>query len=141
MFQHVEDDDDRQQDLLDSNQNSQRYNFKSKKSLSVRREEVQAIRYKFPNKVPVIVEKYRREKYLPDLDKVKFLVPQELTLSQLANILRNRLHLTPSQAFFLFVADGNLPALSASLCDLHRKYEDEDGFLYVTYASQEVFGG
>jgi hypothetical protein len=28
---------------------------------------------------------------------VKFLVPQELTLSQLANILRNRLHLTPSQ--------------------------------------------
>ena len=39
----------------------------------------------------------RRERYLPDLDKVKFLVPQELTLSQLANILRNRLHLTPSQ--------------------------------------------
>jgi hypothetical protein len=24
------------------------------------------------------------------------------------------------QAFFLFVADGNLPALSSSLCDLHR---------------------
>jgi hypothetical protein len=40
---------------------------------------------------------HRRERYLPDLDKVKFLVPQELTLSQLANILRNRLHLTPSQ--------------------------------------------
>ena len=31
---------------------------------------------------------FRKEKNLKDIDKVKFLVPQELTVSQLANILR-----------------------------------------------------
>jgi len=33
---------------------------------------------------------FRKEKVLPEIDKVKFLVPEELTLSQLANILRKK---------------------------------------------------
>jgi len=115
--------------------------YKTRKSLIVRKEESETIRSKFPSKVPVIVEKYVKEKCLPNLDKVKFLVPKELTLSQLANILRIRLQLTPSQAFFLLVSNGTIiPSLSASLHQLHTKYLDEDGFLYVTYASQETFG-
>ncbi|XP_023328217.1 microtubule-associated proteins 1A/1B light chain 3A [Eurytemora carolleeae] len=97
-------------------------------------------RTKFPRKIPVIVERYRKEKVLPEIDKVKFLVPEELTLSQLANILRMRLKLTPTQAFFLFIDNGHIPVLSAVLVQLHRKYKDEDGFLYITYASQESFG-
>ena len=47
-----------------------------------------SIRTKFPNKVPVIVERYYKEKDLPILDKTKFLVPEELTLSQFVTIIR-----------------------------------------------------
>lgn len=56
--------------------------------IASRKEEVASIRTKFPNKVPVIVERYYKEKDLPILDKTKFLVPEELTLSQFVTIIR-----------------------------------------------------
>ena len=53
-----------------------------------RMEEVQGIRSKFPNKIPVIVERFQKEKQLPQLDKTKFLVPAELTMTQFVTIIR-----------------------------------------------------
>lgn len=74
----------------------------------IRKEEVMAIRNRFPNKVPVsatilfrfnsgllsrfflqvIVQRFSKETSLPHLDKTKFLVPQEITMSQFHTIIR-----------------------------------------------------
>ncbi len=62
--------------------------FRERKSLQSRIEEVHGIRTKFPNKVPVIVERFHKERTLAQLDKTKFLVPQELTMSQFVTIIR-----------------------------------------------------
>jgi microtubule-associated protein 1 light chain len=54
----------------------------------VRKEEVMAIRNKFPTKIPVIVQKFYKENNLPSMDKSKFLVPQEITMSQFLSVMR-----------------------------------------------------
>ncbi|KAM6366604.1 LOW QUALITY PROTEIN: microtubule-associated protein 1 light chain 3 gamma [Alca torda] len=114
--------------------------FKLRKSFATRLEEVAGIRAKFPTKIPVIVERYHREKYLPLLDKTKFLVPEELTMTQFITIIRSRMALTATQAFYLLVNNKSLASMSLTMAEVYRDYKDEDGFVYMTYASQEMFG-
>ncbi|XP_023652100.1 microtubule-associated protein 1 light chain 3 gamma-like [Paramormyrops kingsleyae] len=114
--------------------------FKQRKSFAARKHEVAGIRAKFPTKIPVILERYQKEKHLPSLDKTKFLVPEELTLSQFITVIRNRLHLVPRQAFYLLINNGGMSSMSLTMVEIYKDHKDEDGFLYMTYASQEMFG-
>lgn len=123
----------------DSNQSSKK-RFKKEKTLVERTLEVESIRAKYPNKVPVIVESSDKEKELPELDKTKFLVPQELTIAQFVSLIRNRMLISSSQTFFLFVNKKTMVSMSTTLLELYTKEKDEDGFLYFTYASQDAFG-
>lgn len=48
--------------------------------------------------------------------------------------------MTPSQTFYLLVNNKGLPNMAVSMQELYQGNKDEDGFLYLTYASQEMFG-
>ena len=53
---------------------------------------------------------------------------------------RTRLCLASSQTFYLLVNNKGLPNMAVTMQELYRDNKDEDGFLYLTYASQEMFG-
>ncbi|NXS56548.1 MLP3C protein, partial [Brachypteracias leptosomus] len=109
-------------------------------SAATRMHEVTQIRLKYPNKIPVVVERYQKEKTLPPLTRTKFLVSPDLPLAQFTVTLRTRLGLSSSQTFYLLVNNRGLPNMALSMQELYQAHRDEDGFLYLTYASQEMFG-
>ena len=112
--------------------------FKDETSLEKRKEESKRIRDKYPDRVPVICQKDPRSN-IPNLDKKKYLVPQDLTIGQFVYVIRKRINLTPEKAIFLFI-NNQLPPTAALLSSTYDANKDEDGFLYITYSGENTFG-
>eukprot|EP00250_Pteridium_aquilinum_P026931 c33859_g1_i1 orf=339-695(-) len=112
--------------------------FKKEFSFEERTAKACRMREKYPDRIPVIVEKAPKTG-MPDMEKKKFLVPDDLTVGQFVYIIGKRLHLSPGQALFIFV--GNmLPPITALMASIYKDHKDEDGFLYVQYSGEKTFG-
>jgi GABA(A) receptor-associated protein len=106
--------------------------------------DVQRVRMKHPTMCPLYIQKARTCS-LPDLEKKKYLVPMDSTVGYLVYIIRKKLGLAPSEAIYLCVAKqgkvgGVMPSVTMQLQELYDKEKDDDGFLYVVYQSENVFG-
>ena len=123
----------------------------SDKPLEERQEAARTIREKYPDRVPVLVEKRRTKRKnddLPDLDKAKYLVPSDLPWQQFQVIIRRRLKLKPSQAVFLFVTKqdakgkvtAKLPVPTSTLGQIDAEDRDESGFISCIYTTENTFG-
>jgi len=114
--------------------------FKQRRTFGSRVKDAQTVKEKYPDKIPMIIERYAREKNLPTLEQTKFLIPAEFTMCDLVRCIRRRMNLHPNQSFFFLVNDRALVSNSATVSDVYEREKDDDGFLYVVYASQEMFG-
>ena len=76
--------------------------FKLKHPLENRKKESSNILNKYPERIPIIVEKVEGSD-ICDIDKNKFLVPKDLTLGQFVYVIRKRMKLYPEQAIFVFI--------------------------------------
>ncbi|KAI4315271.1 hypothetical protein L6164_028100 [Bauhinia variegata] len=112
--------------------------FKQEHDLEKRRAEAARIREKYPDRIPVIVEKAERSD-IPSIDKKKYLVPADLTVGQFVYVIRKRIKLSAEKAIFIFV-DNVLPPTGAIMSAIYDEKKDEDGFLYVTYSGENTFG-
>ena len=92
---------------------------------------------KFPDRIPIIVE--RGNTNIQDIDKNKYLVPKDLTVGQFMYVIRKRIKLNPDEAFYLFI-NNTIPATAQLMNIEYENKKDEDGFLYVTYAGESTFG-
>ena len=74
-----------------------------------------------------------------DIDKKKYLVPADLTAGQFVYVIRKRLKLAPEQAIYLFI-NGTIPPTAALMNTIYQEHKDTDGFMYMTYSGENVFG-
>ena len=71
-------------------------------------------------------------------------MPRDFTISEVMHVVRTKLNYSdnkPHRIGFLLSIKGRLvPKPSDKLKRLHAKYGDSDGFLYLEYSEEEVFG-
>ena len=113
--------------------------FKKKYSLEKRLEESTKIKEKHTDRLPIIVTKGDTAN-ISNIEKSKFLAPRDLTLGQFLHVIRKRIKLNENEALFLFINGSILPNNSDSIENTYNTYKDEDGFLYITYCNENVFG-
>ncbi len=101
------------------------------------RKEVDLIKEKYPNYIPIVV----RSRGDIKLMKNKFLVGGEITLGQFLMILRRKIGvLKQSDAVFLFI-NNSLPPSSMYLSSIYANQKDIDtNMLFVMVSKENTFG-
>jgi len=116
-----------------------KWQYKEDNTFERRHAEGEKIRKKYPDRVPVIVEKSPKARVM-DLDKKKYLVPSDLTVGQFYYLIRKRVQLRSEDALFFFV-NNVIPPTSATMGSLYQEHHEEDFFLYIAYSDESVYGG
>jgi len=114
--------------------------FKIKYDQETRKKESNKIKVKYPNRYPIIISKGDKCD-LDAIDKTKFLIPGDLTMGQIIYIVRKRIKLNETDSLFLFINDKILPPSSSIISSVYDEHKDDDGFLYISYCNENVFGG
>lgn len=94
---------------------------------------------KYPKKVPVIVQRCINCNDLPELPKKKFLMPKELKMCEFLYYIRRQISVPAHISVFIYV-NNSLPSLNSHMELLYNEEKNENGFLYIYYASEHTFG-
>jgi GABA(A) receptor-associated protein len=116
------------------------FNMKKNHSLEELQNESARILSKYPDRIPIIIEKNVNCKNLPELTKQKFLVPKDLTMSQFMYIIRKRIKLNEAEALFIFTADEQLVPGSTKLLTVYDEHKDDSGFIFLIISAEQTFG-
>lgn len=117
------------------------FKFQSDFSHQERMEESIRVRAKHPSKVPVICELHPKDENHSAhvLDKCKYLVNEDLTVAQFTHVIRNKIKLDKNVAIFILV-NGHMASASQTMNTLYSRYKQTDGFVYIYYSFENVFG-
>jgi len=114
--------------------------FLTENSFEKRQSVVQNILTRYPERVPVIISRGDL-KHTPSISKYKYLVPNDLMFGKFTFELRtNMAKIDSSMALFFFLKNNTLIPSTAFMSSLYNKHKSEDGFLYITYSSENTFG-
>ena len=67
-------------------------------------------------------------------------MPKAFTVGEVLAVLRQRLELSREEGLVLFANERYMLIPSTKLQDVYQKYKDEDGFLYLHYADENIYG-
>ena len=112
--------------------------FKQQFSFERRLNEAKRILTKYPDRIPIICEQSKNQN-LPILNKVKYLVPPDLTIGQFICVIRTRMKLDSTYALFVTI-EGYIPPSLMRIGELYEGSRYADGFLYIEYCQENTFG-
>jgi GABA(A) receptor-associated protein len=102
---------------------------------------------KYPDRIPVILQRHARTQLLP-LEQKKFLVPASLSIREFQRVILTRLRIDHTTSIYLFAEhvdkDGRrkhiLLSSSQSAADVYQYWKNNDNFLYIYYSTEDTFG-
>jgi len=122
------------------------FEFEKQIPLDKRTSDCQKIFQKHPDKVPVICEvPHNKRSTVPQISSKKFLVPKVMTVSQLVVVVKKQLEsentsFNPNTAIYFTLKNRSSVQPGAKLDDIANNHRSEDGFLYMHYSEEQVFG-
>ena len=90
---------------------------------------------KHDNRIPIIVGCKSNIK----IDKNKYIVPKDLTISQFLCVIKKRIDVLPTESIFL-ICNNKLMLHSDTLDVVYYKEKDSDKFLYICISLENTFG-
>ena len=67
-------------------------------------------------------------------------MPRSFTIGEVLSIIRSKLNLRREQGLVLVVCGKYMLKANAILSDIYDIYKDQDGFLYLIYAEENIYG-
>lgn len=114
--------------------------FKNQYSFEERLIESTRVTIKYPNRIPIICQRSQNAlRDCPYIDKIKYLVPRDLTVGQFLYVIRKRLKLQAQKALFIFI-NNSIPPTNQLIGSIYEIHKDNDLFLYVYYSYENTFG-
>lgn len=115
-------------------------NFKQCNTLQHRRLLSEKIKTLYSDRIPVIVSPHNSTKYIK-ITKQKYLAPGDITFGKfLLEVRKNIIKLEEKDSLFFFVENGSLIVGNMTMSEINKHHMDPDGFLYLTYATENTFG-
>lgn len=117
--------------------------YKNQTSLEDRINESNRVLSKYPDRIPIIIECTNSELFKL-IKKRKFLVPRDIIVLTLIQIIRDKICVESSKSIIMFhenkllCGQSDLGAMYDSY--MHEKKYDGDKFLYITLAYESTFG-
>jgi GABA(A) receptor-associated protein len=116
--------------------------YRTRRSITQRREEFRKLHARFPDKIPVICEPAPRSNITlrPGMKKTaKFLTDFDKPVHELLGAIRSRMRLLPEQSLFLLV-NNSIVSSGDIMATLYERESSQDGFLYLTFTGENTFG-
>eukprot|EP00347_Sterkiella_histriomuscorum_P008365 403345378 len=105
-----------------------------------RQQWAQQARLEYPGKLPLILERGSDQAAIEKLVNPKFLIPATFSVYELQGIIRQKLNLDKQTNLFLLVNGKHLMKNDTKLSLIYDDHRNEDGFLYIQYATENTLG-
>jgi len=112
--------------------------FIDKYTLEERICESTKVKLSHPTHICAIIEKSKNSQ-LKEIDTRKFLIPKTTKFIDVIYIIRKKINLSQTDAIYMFINDI-IPSPNENIETIYNKYQNQDGFLYIKYDSENTFG-